>query len=356
MESSRIFVKGLPPTFTEAEFRKHFSQANREVTDAKIFPNRRIGYVGYKTPEDAQKAVKYFNRTFIRMSRIGVELARPIEESKGTRASGQAPTARRDVVAQEAANNENNLKRKRESNVPEKEKDPKLQEFLDVYKPKSKKNAWEQEEAVVPVTGSTVPEASEVAIVDAPSDGEYETVPKKAKRAKQDTAVADRSPAEPDANVVLASEIPADVHVNAEPAESGAAAVSDADWARSRTSRLLGLLDDDEEEIAATKPNHDSDEADDDDTTAPEQPANLEGHKEHEVSIPTPPADDQEALDQTADAEVEAVRSSMRLFVRNLPYNVQKEDLEAEFAPYGNLEEVSSDPFLFNHTLLQDES
>jgi len=75
-ESSRIFVRGLPPTMNEADFKKHFGKY--EVTDARLFPQRRIGYVGYKSPEDAQKAVKYFNRTFIRMSKIGVELARPV--------------------------------------------------------------------------------------------------------------------------------------------------------------------------------------------------------------------------------------------------------------------------------------
>jgi RNA recognition motif-containing protein len=74
--SSRIFVRGLPPTMNEVDFKKHFGKF--EVTDARLFPQRRIGYVGYKSPEDAQKAVRYFNRTFIRMSKIGVELARPV--------------------------------------------------------------------------------------------------------------------------------------------------------------------------------------------------------------------------------------------------------------------------------------
>lgn len=77
MESSRIFIKGLPPTISEEEFRKHFS-SKQAITDAKLIPHRRIGYVGYKTPEDAQKAVKYFNKTFIRMSKIGVEMARAV--------------------------------------------------------------------------------------------------------------------------------------------------------------------------------------------------------------------------------------------------------------------------------------
>jgi multiple RNA-binding domain-containing protein 1 len=77
MASSRIFIKGLPPNISEDEFKKHFS-ANATITDAKLIPHRRIGYVGYKSPEDAAKAVKYFNRSFIRMSKIGVEIARPV--------------------------------------------------------------------------------------------------------------------------------------------------------------------------------------------------------------------------------------------------------------------------------------
>jgi multiple RNA-binding domain-containing protein 1 len=77
MASSRIFIKGLPPTISEHEFKKHFS-AKQQITDAKLIPQRRIGYVGYKTPEEAAKAVKYFDRSFIRMSKIGVEIARPV--------------------------------------------------------------------------------------------------------------------------------------------------------------------------------------------------------------------------------------------------------------------------------------
>lgn len=76
MESSRIFVRGLPPKFTEDDVRKHF--AKFPITDVKFFPHRRIGYVGYKTPEDAAKAVKYFNKSFIKLTRINAEIARPV--------------------------------------------------------------------------------------------------------------------------------------------------------------------------------------------------------------------------------------------------------------------------------------
>jgi multiple RNA-binding domain-containing protein 1 len=78
METSRIFIKGLPPNLSEAEARKHFSAKGREITDIKLIPQRRIGYVGYKTPDEASKAIKYFNKSFIRMSKISVEAARPV--------------------------------------------------------------------------------------------------------------------------------------------------------------------------------------------------------------------------------------------------------------------------------------
>ncbi len=77
MESSRIFVRGLPPNLSAEDFRRHFSK-QCAITDAKFIPHRRIGYVGYKNPEEAAKAVKYHHKSFIRMSRIGVELARSV--------------------------------------------------------------------------------------------------------------------------------------------------------------------------------------------------------------------------------------------------------------------------------------
>ena len=70
-------MRNLPFSLTKEEFSSHFAQ-RREITDTKLLPHRRIGYVGFKTPEDAVEAVKYFNKTFIRMSRLQVELARPV--------------------------------------------------------------------------------------------------------------------------------------------------------------------------------------------------------------------------------------------------------------------------------------
>jgi multiple RNA-binding domain-containing protein 1 len=80
--SSRVFVKGIPPSLSEDDFQRHFSKIH-PITDARLLRQRRIGYVGYRSPEAAESAVKYFNKTFIKMSKIGVELARSVSRNIG---------------------------------------------------------------------------------------------------------------------------------------------------------------------------------------------------------------------------------------------------------------------------------
>jgi multiple RNA-binding domain-containing protein 1 len=77
METTRVFVSGLPPIFSNEELNKHFS-SRFQVTDANVIPKRRIGFVGFKDANSAKKAAEYFNKTYIRLSRISVEIARPV--------------------------------------------------------------------------------------------------------------------------------------------------------------------------------------------------------------------------------------------------------------------------------------
>ena len=77
MEGSRVFVSGLPPSFSNEQLRKHFS-TRFQVTDAHVLPKRRIGFVGFKDPDMAQQAASYFNKSYMKMSKISVEIARPV--------------------------------------------------------------------------------------------------------------------------------------------------------------------------------------------------------------------------------------------------------------------------------------
>ena len=349
--TSRIFVKGLPPTFTEAEFRKHFAGTSN-ITDAKIFTNRRIGYVGYKSPEDAQKAVRYFNRTFIRMSRIGVELARPIQDAKSVRSSAPVPTARKERGTTDSAANDGGLKRKRDSLTKE-DTDPKLAEFLEAYKPKSKRKAWEDEQFGVPAADPAVSVSQGVtAAADEPSDEEYGEVPAKMKRAKREVGGKHSLPdAERDLQEQEAkSEVATEEKPVQDSEEGQMTAVTDEDWARSRTSRLLGLLDDDEGNESTANGLHsrpafsEAEDSDGEDIVKGTNQATI--HKEAARTMPTPPSDEPEAKGvNDTDNDIAATIGSTRLFVRNLPFDVRPEELEADFAPFGSIEEVSSHPF-----------
>lgn len=117
MESSRIFVRNLPSHFTEDDVRKHF--AKFPITDVKFFNHRRIGYVGYKTPEDAAKAVKYFNKTFIKLTKIYAEIARPVRTLRlRWRQAGLTCADRRQGTAKVAATAETREERPSKRRVP----------------------------------------------------------------------------------------------------------------------------------------------------------------------------------------------------------------------------------------------
>ncbi|KAK0865420.1 Multiple RNA-binding domain-containing protein 1 [Friedmanniomyces endolithicus] len=324
--SSRIFVKALPPTFTEAEFKKHFARGG-SVTDAKIFPNRRIGYIGYKTPQEAQDAVKYFHKTFIRMSRIGVEIARPPAQTAELQRTF-APAERRESGAEIKDAEADGAKRKRGDEAKEAE-DPKLKEFLEAYKPKSKRKAWENAavEGHAQTTGKADGEDRKD-MADGQSDAEYEVVPRKAKRVK---AQEESKPTS-----VPVEAVPLIVHE--EPAEDAIPkpTASDADWARSRTSRLLGLVDEDEEEVMQRNERLSADMEDSPPpATRDSNPQQAPDNTAHTSAEPAATS----TIDPDSD-NIPSAQSTNRLFVRNLPFNVQEDDLTAEFEPYGELQEV----------------
>ncbi|GJC85002.1 multiple RNA-binding domain-containing protein 1 [Colletotrichum liriopes] len=317
METSRIFVRGLPPKITEADFRQHFSAGGREVTDVKVIPQRRIGYVGYKTPEVAAKAVKYFNRSFIRMSRINVELARPLPSVE-----------------------EKDAKKKRKREDLD-ESDPKLREFLQVMGP-SKNAANEMSDVMDPVA---VKEQKKL-LQDGESDDEYEAIPSRPEKRQMREAPKGAQRAEPtpekDEAMPDAAPVPEsteDVPQEQAPAAPTNAAATDDDWLRSRTNRLLDLVDDDEVpqppvqqggETAGSAPAEQQKQP----AKAPEQPKGETkgGAVAEDAPAPSEKVEENDTL--------ATIKRNARLFVRNLPFSANEEDLRTHFGQYGELQEV----------------
>ena len=81
---SRLIIKNLPSYVTPARLKDHLVQKEGPggtLTDVKVAQkqdgtSRRFAFVGFKTDEEAQRAQKWFDRTFIDTTRISVQIVK----------------------------------------------------------------------------------------------------------------------------------------------------------------------------------------------------------------------------------------------------------------------------------------
>ena len=186
-------------------------------------------------------------------------------------------------------------------------------------KPKTLAKQMEDDSMMEPPT-----KVQAMEIPEGESDGEYETVPKKSRKKSPPVP---RVPAVVEQPVLPTEPVP---DVVADPVEPNA---TDDDWLRSRTNRLLDLMDPDDmvrpgigaltseivEPVAETSMDID-------------EPANAD-------DIPAEETFEQEEQEKP-NPVIEAIKTKGRLFVRNLPYSASEDDLRQHFEPFGLLDEV----------------
>lgn len=338
--ASRIFVKNLPPNLKEEDFKKHFSGLAL-VTDTKFFPRRRIGYIGYKTPEIALKAIKYYNKSFIRMSKINVELARSSDEVQPRK----KPKFDNDQQIHDMDSQGHQF-----DDAP----NPKLQEFLSTMKPSSKGKTWGNEDSLT--SGQPLPQTVivEQGKIDS-SDEDYRSISKKRKRQDNHgthsegsdginmlTQAEHNNPKVVDdakTRTVIPIEDSMQVDermVSEKQVDLPPTTTSDSEWMRSKTSRLLGLVDDDEFARETQRPlNGQQDKAELSESEA------ENGRQQLVVYDKKDHTDDSghDEITEQIDAS-QKMLGTARLFLRNLSYQTSETELEKHFANYGSIEEV----------------
>lgn len=144
---SRLIVKNLPAYLTQDSLRSHFQSKDGPggtLTDVKVLQkrdgtSRRFGFVGYKTEAEAQKAQKWFDKTFIHSSRISVAIVDGANDAPAPRPNKKprlGPAPADDVLVVEKA-------KEPKGKGSEAAQDPQLEEFLDVMKSRAKKGpSW----------------------------------------------------------------------------------------------------------------------------------------------------------------------------------------------------------------------
>eukprot|EP00798_Chlamydomonas_sp_ICE-L_P010822 gene10822-16908_t len=183
--SSRLCIKNIPKYALENRLREHFSQKG-EVTDVKVMKtrdgqSRQMGFIGYKTVEEAARALKYFNRSFMDTCRLEVDFARKYGDTDLSRPwskhseGSSAHTKKQEALAVGSGNKVvdghaaevsakggaagngdelldalNDKKKKAFKKGSEEEQDPRLAEFLALMAPRSKAKVWANDDGVRP--------------------------------------------------------------------------------------------------------------------------------------------------------------------------------------------------------------
>ncbi|XP_068422376.1 probable RNA-binding protein 19 [Clinocottus analis] len=143
---SRLIVKNLPDGMKEERFRAMFADFGT-VTDCSLkFTKdgkfRKFGFVGFKAEDDANGALKHFNKSFVDTSRVTVEMCKAFGDptkakawSKHTQSSGPDKSSSAAVT---------DGKKKKETNrtLGHLEEDQGFKEFLSVHQNRSQAQTW----------------------------------------------------------------------------------------------------------------------------------------------------------------------------------------------------------------------
>lgn len=226
--------------------------------------------------------------------------------------------------------------------------DPKLQEYLQVMR--SGRESLVANETAVESSGTLAREGGAL-LPDGESDDEYVEVPsrreklRKVDHAMRETTVAPvqeptttrKGDATVDGDGVAGALAGSSPPISSTADQPAAAAMdaTDDDWLRSRTNRLLDLVDPDDISHVAAVQNPTTE------TTAVPEVGNdnKAPHSEHAAT-----QDGQGELPpqgQDMGSPTDVILRTSRLFIRNLAYTASEDDLREAFEKFGGVDEVS---------------
>ncbi|EPY49240.1 RNA-binding protein Mrd1 [Schizosaccharomyces cryophilus OY26] len=337
---SRIIIKNLPRYYEKEQLSKYLkSQSNLdvEITDISVA----------KTKDgDAEKAVRYLDRSYIESSRIEARLALDYQTaneklrpwSKYSSKTKELKAIEREKEAQKQKLLEEKEKERREKNLKRKFidtlQDDKARTFLQLSTATSKSRTWDNEDYTLNQEPS-VAEANE-------KDEEYQDLPS-AKRQQTDEqlelqksgapTVIDGRPQE-NLESVEGGDEPQARHSDSQDNGDTSTTVeqkpmSDEEWLRLHRTRIR----ENTEGMPTTE-----DQTVSESTTLPESTVS-EVDNSFEKSHPSFEEEAQPGVSDY-DQAIEQIQETKRLFLRNLTYSCTEEDISSHFQPFGALEQV----------------
>ncbi|KAI1790828.1 RNA-binding domain-containing protein [Ganoderma leucocontextum] len=294
---SRLIVKNLPAYLTQERLRKHFAASDGPggtLTDVKLVlkpdgTSRRFGFVGYKSPEEAERAKKWFNRSFVDSSRIAVDVVDGAKDAPAPRPNKRPRLGPSPSEVEAATKTLARVAKSSKSSTKDKSKEGKhaelVDEFMQVMQPRHKGPSWKDTDPVAPPIVST--------------DAIDPTKKNKERKGKEKESAAGEANGEP----------------LGEPETSGEP-LSDMDWLRRHTKSTLDSVDAPQKVFEQS----DDERIDDDE----------EGIGE----------DDEDAAESPPDPTKATIRQTSRLFLRNLTFACSEDEIRDLFQVHGDVSQV----------------
>ncbi|ETS60854.1 hypothetical protein PaG_04771 [Moesziomyces aphidis] len=348
---SRLIVRGLPTYLTDARLREHFSQKGA-VTDVKLMrrpdgTSRKFGFVGYRSEQEAQEALDYFNRTFIDTSRITIEHAKKIGDEELTKQREERMNKRKAATGQDSQASTSAHGLDASKGKPSKDdaegvkKKPKkggaisFEEFMSVMQPKAKRKAWQNEDAM--------PEQT----MDDIFSGVEAVEKKAAKKAKKQAKAEAEAAAAAAATGSNSAQADADDASEPEPdAAVNDVGLTDEEYMRLRMKHRVGTDLDTQDDPTAPQFEQSDDEKDDKAVASAsdsESDSDDEADAVNDEELERKQAAQRRKAEQAAERDqkiVDQIMESGRLFVRNLPFTATDDDIESFFESFGTVKQV----------------
>ncbi|VFQ95170.1 unnamed protein product [Cuscuta campestris] len=301
--------------------------------------SRQFGFVGFRTEQEANEAIKYFNRSFMDTSQITCEIAWKIGDLNAPRPWSRHSLKRKEMpceVDKEIPSSKNKKNKGLEGDnklcIEESENDdPKFQEFVEVMQPRSKSKMWANDSTVAPsLTENKKPiekkcqmQKETAAMTNSDNDDKYKEPLNDYNAEKQKSFVYD------------------DV-------------VSDMDYFKRRVKEdWSGSENEDEDEDENEDEDEDEDDDGDEDCNEEEETSFRKSSNvidAHEFDDNKKEGTDRQSVessgemlesgDPSLNKDEEAILESGRLFIRNLPYSTTEDELGEHFSKYGSVSEV----------------
>lgn len=335
---SRVIIKGLPKYFNEGELKGKFQTQGLVPTDVQLRRNvhgesRRFAFIGFKNDEDAQKAVEYFNGSFMDTCKVQVELAKTFVDPTVPKSWKEKSLERKEYLqrieekvarAEERRNSKRRKVDKKKKGIVD-ESNKELKEFMDVMKPAIQQKSWNNG-LEANVDGAPSTQELNVALgepAEKESDDEYEDFGKKQEANDDDEEMITldkKQNEEVDEPMMSLDQLESQPETEEPPAVEEVKVVdeeiNDMDWFMKHRTRI--------KEVDTTEP-------------APALAPETTEIVEEEAAA----SDSEPEVELTQEEQnMQKVLETGRLFLRNINYSTTEADFTELFSPFGALKEV----------------